>query len=377
MLGQQMLGIVVAWDLYRITHSAIALGNVGLAQVIPVFLFTFITGHVADRYDRRRTVVITQLSAAIVGIGLAMAGELRGVWLIYSCLFLISTARSFQWPVTSSMLPQTVPLEHLTNAISWNGSAREFATMAGPALGGIMIAAWGSEPVYYGQAVCALISAWSFSNVEVPPHPPDSLPAPGWRGTLEGLSFVWNDKAVLAAMSLDLFAVLFGGARALLPIYATDILKAGPSGLGWLEAAPAVGAALMSIALAYFGTIASAGTSMLWSVVGFGVATIAFAVSTNLWLSLAALFLVGAFDAISVVLRISMVQMRTPSNLRGRVSAVNALFINSSNQWGAVESGVAATLMGVVPSVIFGGVMTIVVVGAIGWGCRSLREWRN
>jgi MFS family permease len=182
---------------------------------------------------------------------------------------------------------------------------------------------------------------------------------------------------VLAAMSLDLFAVLFGGARALLPIYAQDILKAGPKGLGWLEAAPAVGAGLMSIALAYFGTISAAGRSMLWSVVGFGVATIVFAVSTNIWLSLAALFLVGAFDAISVVLRLSMVQMRTPSNLRGRVSAVNALFISSSNQWGAVESGVAATLMGVVPSVVFGGAMTIAVVGAIAWSSKSLREWRN
>ncbi len=377
MLGQQMLGIVVAWDLYRITKSAIALGNVGLAQIIPVFLFTFVTGHVADRYDRRRTVVITQLSAAIVGIGLASAGEFRSPWLIYGCLFLIATARAFQWPVTSSMLPQTVPMQHLTNAISWNGSAREFATMAGPALGGIIIATWGSEPVYYGQAICSLISAWSFSHVEVPAHPPDSLPAPGLQGTLEGLRFVWRDKAVLAAMSLDLFAVLFGGARALLPIYAQDILHAGPSGLGWLEAAPAVGAGLMSIGLAYFGTISSAGKSMLWSVVGFGVATIVFAVSTNLWLSLAVLFLVGAFDAISVVLRISMVQLRTPSNLRGRVSAVNALFINSSNQWGAVESGVAATLMGVVPSVVFGGVMTIVVVAAIAWSCRALREWRN
>jgi MFS family permease len=377
MLGQQMLAVVVAWDLYRITRSALMLGNVGLAQVLPVFLFTFITGHIADRYDRRRTVVITQLSAAAVGLVLAMSGEFRNVWMIYACLFLIATARAFQWPVTSSMLPQTVPMEHLTNAISWNGSAREFATMAGPAIGGIIIAAWGSEPVYYGQAVCSLISAFSFSKVVVPAHPPESLPEPGWRGTLEGLRFVWKDKAVLSAMSLDLFAVLFGGARALLPIYAQDILHVGARGLGWLEAAPAVGAGLMSIGLAYFGTIAAAGRSMLWSVVGFGVATIVFAVSTNIWLSLGALFLVGAFDAISVVLRLSMVQMRTPTHLRGRVSAVNALFISSSNQWGAVESGVAATLMGTVPSVVFGGVMTIVVVGTIAWSSKALREWRN
>lgn len=377
MLGQQMLGIVVAWDVYRITHSALQLGNIGLAQVLPVFLFTFITGHIADRYDRRRTVVITQLSAAAVGLILALSGEFRSVWMIYSCLFLIATARAFQWPVTSSMLPQTVPVEHLTNAISWNGSAREFATMAGPAIGGIVIAAFGSEPVYFGQAIFSLISAYCFSKVEVPAHSTETLPQPGWRGTLEGLRFVWNEKVVLAAMSLDLFAVLFGGARALLPIYAQDILHAGARGLGWLEAAPAVGAGLMSVALAHFGTISKAGRVMLWSVAAFGVGTIVFAVSENLWLSLTALFLIGAFDAISVVLRLSMVQMRTPTHLRGRVSAVNALFISSSNQWGAVESGVAAALMGVVRSVVFGGVMTLAVVGGIAWKAKALREWKN
>ncbi len=169
------------------------------------------------------------------------------------------------------MLPQTVPAGASDERHLLNGSAREFATMAGPALGGILITVWGSEPVYYGQAICALISAWSFSNVEVPAHPAESLPAPGLKGTLEGLRFVWRDKAVLAAMSLDLFAVLFGGARALLPIYAQDILHAGATGLGWLEAAPAVGAALMSIALAHFGTIAAAGRVMLWSVVGLAL----------------------------------------------------------------------------------------------------------
>ncbi len=377
MLGHQMLGTVVAWDVFQMTHSAIQLGNIGLAQILPVFLFTFVAGHVADSSDRRRVVVITQLAAAIVGLVLAFSGQYRGVWMIYGCLFLIATARSFQWPVTSSMLPQTVPIEHLTNAISWNGSAREFATMAGPAITGIIIAYFGSEPAYIGQAVCSLISAFSFAQVEVPPHATDTLPAPGLRGTLEGLRFVWNEKVVLAAMSLDLFAVLFGGARALLPIYATDILGAGAREFGWLEAAPAVGAGLMSVGLAYFGTVARGGRVMLWSVAGFGVGTIVFAVSKNIWLSLAALFAIGALDAISVVLRISMVQKRTPAHLRGRVSAVNALFISSSNQWGAVESGIAATIMGTVPSVVFGGVMTLVVVGVIAGWAKGLREWKN
>jgi MFS family permease len=377
MLGQQMLAIVVAWDLYRITHSAIALGNVGLAQVLPVFLFTFIAGHVADRYDRRRTVVITQSAAAIVGLILTFSGAGRSIAMIYSCLFLIATARAFQWPVTASLMPQTVPAETLTNAISWSGSVREFATMAGPAISGLMIAAWGSEPVYLCQAIFSMIAAFSFSRLDVPALPEASRAAPGLAGTLEGLRFVWKEKIVLGAMSLDLFAVLFGGARALLPIYADEILHAGPQGLGWLEAAPAVGAGLMSVGLAHFGTIKKAGRAMLWSVIGFGLATIVFAISKNLWLSLFALFFVGATDAISVVLRLSMVQMRTPQRLRGRVSAVNALFISSSNQWGAVESGVAATLLGTVPSVVFGGIMTCVVVGVIAWSSKALREWEN
>lgn len=377
MFGQQMLLIVVAWDLYRITKSALALGYTGLAQVLPVFLFTFVAGHVADRYDRRRTIIITQSAAAVVGLGLALAGANRSISLIYACLFLIATARAFQWPVTSSMLPQTVPMEHLTSAISWNGSARELATMAGPALAGLMITAWGSEPVYLFQAVLSAVAALCFTQVKVPKLPEDKRSQPGLKGVIEGLQFVWREKVIFYAMSLDLLAVLFGGARALLPIYAQDILHGGARALGWLEAAPAVGAGLMSLALAHFGTIRRAGRVILGSVIGFGLATIVFAVSKNMILSLAALFTLGAFDAISVVLRLSVVQIRTPDYLRGRVSSVNALFISSSNQWGAVESGVAATLMGVVPSVVFGGVMTVLVVIAIGWLSKDLRDWTN
>jgi MFS family permease len=377
MFGQQMLLIVVAWDLYRITKSALALGYTGLAQVLPVFLFTFVAGHVADRYDRRRTIIITQSAAAVVGLGLALAGEQRSVSLIYTCLFLIATARAFQWPVTSSMLPQTVPMEQLTSAISWNGSARELATMAGPALAGLMITAWGSEPVYLFQAVLSAVAALCFTQVKVSKLPEDKRSQPGLKGVIEGLQFVWREKVIFYAMTLDLLAVLFGGARALLPIYAQDILHGGARALGWLEAAPAVGAGLMSLALAHWGTIERAGRVILGSVIGFGVATIVFALSKNMALSLVALFTLGAFDAISVVLRLSVVQIRTPDYLRGRVSSVNALFISSSNQWGAVESGVAATLMGVVPSVVFGGIMTIVVVLAIGWLSKDLREWTN
>lgn len=377
MMGHQMLAIVAAWDLYRITRSPLALGNVGLAQVLPVFLFTFITGQVADRYNRRRTLIITQTSAALVGVVLASAGQGRGVFLIYACMFLISATRAFQWPTTSSMLPQTVPIEQLTSAISWNGSLREMATMAGPALGGLMIQWWGSESVYIGQAICAAISAVCLAQVQVPPIPAENRAAPSVRGFTEGLRFVWRERIIFWSMCLDLLAVLFGGATALMPIFALEVLKVGAGGLGWLQAAPAVGAALMSLVLAHFGTIRSAGRVLLASVIGFGAATVVFAVSTNFALSMLALFLLGAFDAISVVLRISLVQLRTPDYLRGRVSAVNALFISSSNQWGAVESGVAASLMGTVPSVVFGGLMTIFVVMGIGWYARDLRDWEN
>jgi MFS family permease len=379
MMGQQMLSAAVAWDLYHLSHSALVLGNVGFFQVLPVFLFTFVAGHVADRYDRRRTVMITQSFACVVGLGLYLAGAHRSVWLIYSCLFLIASARAFQWPVTSSMLSHTVPLEHLTNAVSWNGTAREMATMAGPALGGLIITLWGSsEPVYLGQAICSGISAYCMANIHVPAHAEETRPQPGWRGTIEGLQFVWREKLIFWSMMLDLLAVLFGGATALMPIFAEEILHVGANGLGWLLAMPAVGAGLMSFGLAYFGTIRSAGRVLLVSVLGFGVFTVVFGLSRNFLLSLFALFMLGALDAISVVLRISMVQLRTPDYLRGRVSAVNALFISSSNQWGAVESGVAATLLGgAVPSVVFGGTMTIVVVIAVGFAARTLREWRN
>jgi MFS family permease len=378
MAGQQMLAVVASWDLYLATRSALVLGNVGLVQIAPVLLFTFAAGHLADRYDRRRIAMFMQASVGAVSVILALAGEQnRGVPLIYSCLFLIATARAFQWPATTAMLPQTLPLENLTSAVSWSGGLREMATFLGPAIAGALLGFAGSESVYLGQAVCAVIGAFCFWRMRLPRRPPEDHPEPGLKATVEGLRFVWRDKLILSAMSLDMLAVLFGGATALLPIYADEILRVGPEGLGWLRAAPAVGAGLMSVYLAHRSSIEAAGKWLLINVALFGVATIGFAVSTDAHLSFLMLFLTGAFDAVSVVLRISLVQIRTPDALRGRVAAVNALFISSSNQWGAVEAGVAADLMGTVPSVIFGGAMTLVVVAAIAYWSRSLRQWRN
>jgi predicted MFS family arabinose efflux permease len=297
--------------------------------------------------------------------------------LIYACLFLTATARAFQWPATSAMLPQTVPPENLTQAISWSGSAREMATMGGPALAGALIAAFGSEAVYIGQAICCVLSAICFAMMRVPDREEHERPEIGLKAVAEGIRFVWREKVILSAMSLDLLAVFFGGATALLPIYAADILRIGATGLGWLRAAPAVGAGLTAIWIAHRPPIRHAGVVLLATVAAFGAATIGFAVSTSAWLSFGMLFLTGAFDSVSVVLRISLVQSRTPDALRGRVSAVNGLFIAASNQWGAVESGVAAALMGTVPSVVFGGTATIVMVAAVGMLSVSMRRWKN
>ena len=249
------------------------------------------------------------------------------------------------------MLPQTVPPENLTQAISWAGSAREMANMGGPALAGALIAAFGSESVYILQTVFCVFAAICFGLMRVPDRAVHERPEIGLKAVSEGVRFVWREKLILSAMSLDLLAVFFGGAVALLPIYAEDILKTGATGLGWLRAAPAIGAGLTAI----------------WA------ATIAFGLSTSAWLSFGLLFLTGAFDSVSVVLRISLVQSRTPDKLRGRVSAVNGLFIAASNQWGAVESGVAAALMGTVPSVVFGGAATIVMVGVVAAVSASMR----
>jgi MFS family permease len=376
-ISQQMLATVVGWDLYNATRSALVLGNVGLVQIIPPLLFTFFAGHAADHYDRRKIATMAQIVIAVSGLLLAFGGAYRGVTLIYSCLFLAATARAFQWPAASALLPQVVEPEHLTSAISWQGTGRELATVGGPALAGFLLAWQGSESVYLTQAVCAIISSVCYASMRVAAPPAIDRPAMSWKGVGEGLKFVFQEKVILAAITLDLIAVFFGGAVTVLPIYAQDILHIGATGLGWLRAAPAFGAALMAVFLAHRGSIRRAGPVLLLSVAGFGLATIGFAIATSPWVSFAMLFFTGVFDSVSVVLRLSLVQMRTPDALRGRVSAVNGLFIACSNQWGAVESGVAAAFMGTVPSVVFGGAATIVVVSAIAWASASLRTWSN
>jgi predicted MFS family arabinose efflux permease len=372
-----MLSIVVGWDLYNATRSPVVLGNVGLVQIVPVLLFTFAAGHVADRYDRRGTLLVAQALVAAMGFVLAFSGASRGVTLIYSCLFFSSLARTFQFPAASSLLPMVVPLEHLSNALSWNGLGREMATFTGPAIAGLLLAWLGSPAVYLAQAGCSILTMICFAALVPKGAPAGAADRGGIKAVAEGVRFVFREKLVLSALSLDLIAVFFGGATALLPIFAQDILHIGPRGLGWLRAAPAVGAGSMAFWLAHRPPLRRAGVTLLAVVAGFGLATIGFAVSRAEWLSFVLLAATGALDSVSVVLRSYLVHSRTPDSLRGRVNAVNALFISSSNQWGAVESGLAAKWMGTVPSVVFGGAATIFVAGLIATLSVNLRRWRN
>lgn len=374
-LGLQMLSVAVSWDLYVKTKSALVLGNVGFVQVAPFLLFALFAGHVADKYDRRLIMVTSQLLLLAAALYLAFAP--RSVVSIYSCLFVTAFARSFQGPARLAVLPHVVPMDLLPRAITWNSSAQEISSVGGPALAGLLLASAGSQSVYITQVACALAVLFCFSrlrsygekDVSAAPPPPGAL--------LEGVRFVWRNNLIFAAMALDLFAVLFGGATALLPIYAVEILHTGVAGLGWLRAAPSVGAVAMAFLLSHKQKIREAGPALLFAVAGFGIATVVFGFSRNLPLSLAMLVVTGACDNISVVLRSSLVQMRTPDYVRGRVNSVNNIFISSSNQLGAVESGWTAGLFGPVISVTGGGVATVLIAAGFAVIFPSLRRWRE
>ncbi len=362
--------------MYEETKSALVLGNVGLVQVTPFLVFALVAGRLADRYNRRSIMISTQV--LFLGASATLALGNRSVTLIYSCLFVTALARALQWPSRSAILPHVVPLEILSNAIAWNSSGQEIASVSGPALAGILIASAGSRTVYLVQFACATL-AWAcyyFLRYEVPPETEPAV-APDRHALFEGLRFVWTRKLILSAISLDLFSVLFGGATALLPIYATSILHAGARGLGWLRAAPALGALSMAFFQAHAPRARHAGHVLLWAVAGFGAATVVFGFSGWLWLSFVMLALTGAFDNVSVVFRQTLVQTQTPDRLRGRVLAVNSIFISCSNQLGAVESGWTAAWFGAVPSVVGGGVATILVVAGFAAWSRSLREWEQ
>jgi Arabinose efflux permease len=361
--GFQMLSVAVGWQIYSITGRAFDLGLIGLVQFVPSVLLALPAGHVADQFERRRIVLLGQVVEWVAIALLAGLTLLHGIHEIgiLALVFVIGVAKAFEFPALQSMLPALVPASILPRAMAVNASAGQAAMIMGPALGGLLYVA-GPGVVYVVAAVLYLIAATLMSRLRYEQAPPKREPAT-LKTLFAGVHFIRERKDVLGVISLDLFAVLLGGATALLPIFARDILHTGPWGLGLLRAAPAVGALLMSLWLARHNMQQRVGAIMFASVAGFGVATLIFAVSTTLWLSLLALFALGAFDMVSMVIRGALVQLDTPDDMRGRVSAVNAIFINTSNQLGEFESGMLAAWLGAVNATVLGGVGTLLVVG--------------
>jgi MFS family permease len=372
----EMQSVAVGWQVYAITHRALDLGLVGLAQFLPgVFLF-LVAGHAADRHDRRRLLNICYFGFILCS-GLLLALTVRGlrsVHCIYLVLLLLGVVRCFNWPASRALLPQLVPSEYFSKAVAWNASTFQSATILGPAMGGMLYAAARGPGVVYGTATVASAVALLATLGIRSKSQPRAAEEMSLHTVMAGFRYVWREKVVLGSISLDMFAVLLGGAVALLPVYASDILKTGPWGLGLLRSAPGVGAGMMAIFLAKRPIRGRAGLIMLWCVAGFGVFTILFGVSRSLMLSLVALLLVGATDMVSVIIRATLVQFATPDEMRGRVNAVDMLFIGASNELGEFESGLTAHWFGTVPAVVLGGVGTLVVIAIWAWTFPELRK---
>ncbi len=434
--GMQMQTVAVAWEIYKRTNSALALAFVGLAEFLPVIFLALFAGQIADLFERRRIIMVTQAVMACSSVGLALV-SLSGadVRLMYVLLVLTGSARAFLQPAKASYLPLLVPRQHFSNAVTWNSGGFHTASVVGPALGGLLLAHFQPSVVYGLDAFCAMTyftllalmtgrrmsddaeavlqrlaclkcgydltgnvsgacpeCGWAI-DWEALRSPAEARPAGTRTITLEslgaGLAFLRRSPIVLGAITLDMFAVLLGGATMLLPIFARDILQVGEVGFGWMRAAPAVGALSMAFVLAYRPPAERAGAKLLWSVIGFGVATVIFGLSRSYWLSLVMLFLTGAFDSISVVIRHTLVQLLTPDEMRGRVTAVNSLFIGASNELGGFESGFVADMarrlsqgypalgpsFGPTFSVVFGGIGTILTVIMIAARWPQLRRY--
>lgn len=374
--GLEMMSVAVGWQVYEITRQPLDLGLVGLAQFLPnVFLF-LIAGHAADRFSRKNLLLACNLGfaaccALLIVISTHSPSNVRA---IYEVLVLLGVVRSFNSPAGRALLPILVPRDVFPNAVAWNATIFQGATILGPALGGVLYAALrGPSGVYAVGVAGCLIATLALSRVHVErsvrPHEDVS-----GKTVLAGLDYIWKHKLILGVISLDLFAVLLGGAVALLPVYAREILRTGPWGLGLLRASPGVGAGIMAILLAYRPLRRRVGKTMLACVAGFGLFTIVFGVSHNLALSMISLVLVGASDMVSVVIRSTLVQIATPDVVRGRVNAVEMIFIGASNELGEFESGLTAHWFGTVPAVILGGIGTLAVVAFWAWMFQDLRN---
>jgi len=395
--GRLMLAVAVEWEMYARTHSATALGLVGLVIAVPVVTLSLPAGHLADRFSRKHIILVSQIFSGITSLALALVSwkhlsiplvaPLRdgnrvltsiaavferhhpmfhfddaSIPLIYLLLFIGAIARTFGWAARSSFFPTLVPRDAFANAVTWNNSVFQIGSVVGPGVSGLLVAHVGFPFVYMLDALCASAFFLLVLPIRRSTQSRNQTEKGTWRSLVAGMRFVFSRKVILATITLDLFAVLLGGATALLPIFADQILHCGPIGLGWMRAAPAVGAFAMALVVAHAPPMKRAGKTLLWCVTGFGIATILFGLSKTFWLSLGLLFLIGAFDSVSVIIRGSIVQLVTPDEMRGRVSAVNNIFIGTSNEFGALESGLTAALLGPVISVVAGGIGTILVV---------------
>lgn len=377
-----MQSVVVGWLLYNITKSVLSLGMIGLTEVIPQVSIALFAGHFVDIWDRKRIIFYTTFllllgSAILVVYSLPSFDfhEVLGVWPIYVTIFLTGLTRGILMPAHTALLGQLVPRKLLTGAATWSSTVWQIGAVTGPALGGLVYGFFGVLPalllVLFLYLTCTLLLLFikSPGKVVVAEGATEGL----FARMKEGVHYVFNNQVLLGAFTLDMFAVLFGGAVAMLPVFASDVLRVGPEGLGVLRACPAIGAILMSVVLTFYPPVKRSGHLLLFSIVGFGVSMIVFALSKNFYLSAFVLFLSGAFDDVSVVIRASILQIFTSDEMKGRVAAVNSIFIGSSNELGAFESGVAASAMGLIPSVVFGGVMTLLVVTVAAVKAPSLR----
>jgi MFS family permease len=374
--ASEMQAVAVGWQIFNLTHRPLDLGLVGLAQFAPGVLLFLLTGHTADRVSRQRILVTCYGGFSLCSMLLLLLTlhGLASVWPIYAVLLGNGVVRAFLGPASQAFLPLLVPEENFPNAVAWDSSIYKTATILGPVVGGVVYSVAGSAvPVYCIAGVAYLTALVLASMIRL-----GSVARPRQAASvaivLEGLRYIWHNKLILGSISLDLFAVLLGGAAALLPVYASDILKTGAYGLGLLRSAPGAGAVLMAIALAYFPLRRHVGITMLSCVFGFGALTVVFGLSRNLGLSLLSLALIGALDMVSVFIRQTLVQLATPDNMRGRVSAVNWIFIGASNELGQFESGITAQWFGTVPAVVLGGLGTIAIVLLWSWLFPSLRR---
>jgi MFS family permease len=380
-IGAEAQTLAIAWLVYQITNSALYLGYTGLTLFLPGLLFVLPAGHVSDRFDRRQVIIVCytlQIFCTLTLFFFAWHG-LHRVWPIYTVLFLIGTGRAFSGPASSALIPHLVPKEHFVNAVTWGATMFQIANVVGPSLGGILYTLplhhriAGAAAVFLFTLVTLVVFVALMLSLRVRPGRMEHR-AVSREVLLAGLRYVWQTQLLLGSISLDMFAVLLGGATALMPIFAKEVLHTGPRGLGLLRAAPAVGALTVSMWLTWKPIQRRAGARMLFCVGIFGAATIVFGASRNLWLSLAALFVVGASDMVSVVIRSSILQLATPPEMRGRVSAVNSLFIGASNELGEFESGLTASWWGAIRAVIYGGIGSLAITGLWSVFFPSLRQ---